>query len=86
MKGIMFHMDVQAEEVCFTNPRNLFDGKDITFVGAFYERNLIFMGIPDAMIPNNRIPQDLIDGGVWEDDVPKGPILVVETDDDGIPL
>ena len=86
MKGIMFHLSGQTEEVLFQNPKDLFGGKEITFVGAFYERNLIFMGLPGATTPNPTIPQDLIDGGVWEDKVPKGPILLVETDDNGNPL
>lgn len=82
----MFHLNGQTEEVFFQNPKNLFGGKEITFVGAFYERNLIFMGLPGAMMPNQTIPRDLLEGGVWEDEVPKGPILLVETDNDGIPL
>ena len=86
MKGIVYHLSGQIEEVWFANPRNLFGGKEVTFVGAFYERNLIFMGLPQAITPNLTVPQDPIDGGVWEDEVPKGPILVVETDDEGIPI
>jgi len=82
----MFNLNGRTDEVFFTNPRNLFDGKEITFVGAFYERNLIFMGLPGAVSPNQTVPQDIIDGSIWEDDIPKGPILLVETDDDGIPL
>lgn len=86
MKGIMYHLNGQTEEVLFQNPKTLFGGKEITFVGAFYERNLIFMGLPGAKTPNTAVPQDLLDGGVWEDEGPKGPILLVETDEDGNPL
>lgn len=83
MKGIFITLE-EYDEVTFTNPRELFDGKEITFIGAWVERNLVYMGLKNSTgySVNKNIPPKLINGAVF-DEPPRGPVLIVQTDDNG---
>lgn len=83
MQGI-FITDTEYNDVTFKNPRDLFKGNEITFIGAWVERNLVYMGLKNTQgYPiNKNIPYSLISGAVF-DEPPRGPVLVVQTDENG---
>lgn len=86
MNGI-FITNKEYNDVTFTNPKDLFNGRDITFIGACVEKNLVFMGLKDARhLPvNDNIPRNLLSMSVF-DEPPRGPVLIVETNQDGMPI
>jgi hypothetical protein len=83
MQGI-FITHEEYNDVTFKNPRDLFQGKEITFIGAWVERNLVFMGLKHTHghSVNKNIPNHLIQGAVF-DEPPRGPVLIVETNEHG---
>jgi hypothetical protein len=85
MNGIFITTD-EYSEVTFTNPRDLFKN-DITFIGAWVERNLVYIGLKDTRDQplNKRIPNHWIAGAVF-DEPPRGPVLIVQTNEHGDPI
>lgn len=83
MAGIFISLE-DIKPVTYHDPKALFGGRPITIIGACVERNFVYMGLKntDDEPVNTMFPKDLWDVSEF-DEIPRGPVLVVKTYDDG---
>lgn len=84
MYGILIANGMPFQRVAFEAPEDVFSKQAVTIIGACVERNLVYMGLESASVPNTALPVELRDMSVFEHT--NGPILVIKTDIHGDPV
>lgn len=71
------------------SPADVFQSNEFTIIGACVERNLIYVGMKDCcgdLEINNNLPSYLLEESVFDEKPPRGPIIIIRTNDTGTPI
>ena len=87
IQGLLYnHILETYSTVTFDSPTEVFDNQPFTIIGASIENNLVILGLECRdHLPIANIKTEIMNQFVF-DDPPRGNVLFLLTDDNGIPV